>query len=322
MKAAGVNGLRVFGAMTWSAGKNMQPDNPAYWPRVEDFLQEVSDVGGYTIQLVYEDNCSLDQPSQADRHWFLKKVGTLEAFWAPDSWPTLVQGERIEYMEKWVTLLRKYSIPFLLEIINEPKAGILPFIQWHHAQLVLFSDSKEHVMSGDSLLEQHHSYYPYAKIASPHGIYRPRQIFPPWPSVVVQKGLSVLYSADGLENQPASPVLRALAERILEDPFAIGYESKLNVEAGIGPYLDLSVIDYDKLKAFGEAYGTIPVPPQPPPTPISRGICDLTGLVPNHSCKVVVKAFLPGTEPTMVCPIHHDETFWEKLLRWLKGLFK
>jgi len=73
-------------------------------------------------------------------------------------------------------------------------------------------------------------------------------------------------------------------------------------------------------------YGKVPyVPPvEPPPSPppmVELDVCQETKLLPNHSCGKIRRQFIKGTEPTKVCPIHHDETFWEKLLRLLKGLF-
>jgi len=325
LKAVGVNGLRVFGAMTWSAGANLQPDKGnLYWGEARRFLSFVKSVGGFTIQLVLEDNCSLDQPSQLNRHWFVQKLGgDLAKFWNPYAWPEPIKQERIAYMKSWIGLFLEYQIPFFLEIINEPPAGILKFIKWHFEELKkLGITSSQLILSDDEKLIQHHSYFGdatenYSDIVSPHGIYRPGQIFTTYPPIVTQRNLKILYSADGLEDQPNEAILAALGTMIKADPRAIGYESKLNVGAGAGQYLNLDVINYDKLKAFGEALGTIPLPP---PLMVTVKVCMFTNRVANPYCPVTAEVEFPiSIAPTIVCDVHKapKKSWWQRFLEWL-----
>ena len=234
----------------------------------------------------------------------------------------------LEWLDKIIPFLSSTSINYLVETINEfyvpdEKDSRFRWHKWLVNELEKRGIGKERLVTcarpaWRAIAEQGHYY-------SPHWIVTPKQ----WDAM--EAALRnfprdrVIPSGDGGRdgNAPEGEFGRGLgvedAKRFAETMIERGhpiyeYWDQTSNEWGHG-YLAPA-------KVMREIFDAVTPEPPIPPVPILVDICRQTYLLPNHSCKKIVREFAPGNAPTETCPIHHDITFWERLWEWLKKLFK
>jgi hypothetical protein len=251
--------------MTWGAGRDFQPDaGVPYWTTVTNTLQLIAK-HGLKVHLTLEDGCSLDQPSQAERHWFVKKVGSLEKFFEPDTWSENLKRERITYMSNWFNLLGSHNIPFLVEILNEPAYEPKPkdFIAWHTNELWHLGIDRMQIVVTTAEWWLQQSLWTYGGILSVHGITSASQI-----KSDPQPGWKIIWSGDGLDPVPSKDNLQAIGVKIKNMPEVIGYEMKANMAVGAGPYMELDKMDFSLVEAISKTLNSPEIEPLPLPDPL------------------------------------------------------
>jgi hypothetical protein len=281
--------------------------NPSYWQRfreVHTYMKEL----GLEAHGVLHDGCSIR--ANPDMYPFIANVQKVDPdtyasrtlggiYGLPASW----QGEseamfcwHREWFEKVATELNNLDIDYKLEIINEgdtihstdPMSG---FIKWHQWCVTTLNDlgiAKDRIITS----AQEREIIEWSRqvgIYGFHGVVRPEKL--PLPSNRLPSGYDsrckILISGDGGWDGDAEPFYldyrncspeqaKKIAEKVIEYDY-LGYEYTAHESCGgLGSFANLGEngerVNYEALRACGEVFGTIPMPPQPPspippPTP-------------------------------------------------------
>jgi hypothetical protein len=293
--------VRVFSVLTWGEGRKMQPNNPDYWGRAEALIIQLKNLG-LGIDLDLEDGNSLDQPRQIDDHWFITKVMAFSlrfkelskklnqapktftdadateftqlalGYYDMSNWFEALKLERKIYMKKWVDLLNKHNVDWRICIINEPPWTLKTFDSfyfWHYSYLrakdgcdvplyrIIATTHIDYLQKGRSAP---------CGILAPHDVWLAEDILP-LPKSITDK-FKILWSADGREGFPTNTQLVKFGKAV-HNSIGIGSEIKANEEVGIGPYIELEKVDYNRISLFAQALNPTPEkPPEPePPQP-------------------------------------------------------